>query len=394
MNKLRLSFFCIYFVTAKGWKLSSITSGNAARHLSLSKKKVVFLGTPLVAAQALQLLSDAANQQNSQFEITTVVTQPPCNTNYNTTYIRSPVQERASLLSLPLLTPSSAKNVDFLEILSQQHVDLCITVAYGNYLPKSFLQIPKYGTINIHPSLLPKYRGAAPIQRCLENGEKEIGVSLLYTVSKMDAGPIISQIPISLNGDEKCSTLLTSLFEVGTKKLIELLPDIFSSSITFEKNTNNQNDLEASAAPKIHSKEGLVFFNQLTATQILNKWRAFDEWPGIYSYFDCFIGESKKHMIIRMKLLSPFVIGSDLSSFYSSSSQTGESHDISILQYHLQPKELVLVINCADGSKLGILQVQAANKKVMSVKSFVNGYRRKIGLKCMTDDQMKQKNIL
>jgi methionyl-tRNA formyltransferase len=384
----------MYFVTAKGWKLSSITYGYGNRHLSVLKKRVVFLGTPLVAAQALQLLSDASNQKNSQFEISAVITQPPCDTDHNTTYKRSPVQDKASLLNLPIFTPSCAKNVDFLEILSQQPIDLCITVAYGNYLPKRFLQLPKYGTVNIHPSLLPKFRGAAPIQRCLENGEKETGVSLLYTVSKMDAGPIISQIPVSLNGDEKCSVLLSSLFEMGTKKLIELLPDIFSASITFEKNIIKQNDLFASTAPKICSKEGLIFFNRLTAIQIFNKWRAFDEWPGIYSYFDCYIGETRKHTIIRMKLLSPFIIGSDLSPFYASSPPTEDNKDIAIFPYHVHPKEQVFVITCVDGSRIGILDVQAANKKVMSVKSFINGYRGKIGLKWMTNDQMKQKNLI
>ena len=84
--------------------------------------------------------------------------------------------------------PEKAKDEEFLSCLEKLQVDLCVTAAYGQYLPKNFLSIPKYGTVNIHPSLLPKYRGAAPVQRCLENGDLITGISILYTVSKMDAG--------------------------------------------------------------------------------------------------------------------------------------------------------------------------------------------------------------
>ena len=103
------------------------------------------------------------------------------------------------------MTPIKAKDEDFLSNLEEMAPDLCITAAYGQWLPKRFLSIPKLGTINVHPSLLPLFRGAAPVQRCLERGDSSTGVSIVETVLKMDAGPVIKQLNYPLSGDEKAS---------------------------------------------------------------------------------------------------------------------------------------------------------------------------------------------
>jgi len=166
-------------------------------------KKVVFLGTPDVAATSLQLLHAAAATAPSPYVIAAVVTQPPAPAGRNKKLTPSPVQVTAEQLGLPVLAPESAKDVDFLSALEALAPDLCVTAAYGNYLPKRFLATPARGTVNIHPSLLPRYRGAAPVQRCLENGDATSGVTVLYTVTKMDAGPIIAQKEVTLTGDEK-----------------------------------------------------------------------------------------------------------------------------------------------------------------------------------------------
>lgn len=126
--------------------------------------------------------------EDSGFELVGVITQPPAPAGRKKKLTNSPVHDYASSTSIPVLYPTSAKDDDFLSSLENLNVDLCITAAYGQFLPKRFLAIPKLGTVNIHPSLLPKYRGAAPVQRCLENGDSDTAISILYTVLKMDAG--------------------------------------------------------------------------------------------------------------------------------------------------------------------------------------------------------------
>jgi methionyl-tRNA formyltransferase len=165
---------------------------------------------------------------------------------------------------------------------------LCITAAYGNFLPKKFLAIPKFGTLNIHPSLLPKYRGASPVQRCLENSDAETGVSILYTISKMDAGPILMQKKIALKGHEKSTDVLNELFDIGTKELINLLPSVFNNSVQ----SIDQVEVNATHALKISANESLIDFQTMSATTIHNKCRAFSDWPGIH----CIITVDKKNI--------------------------------------------------------------------------------------------------
>lgn len=230
----------------------------------LNQKSIVFLGTPRVASNVLQMLH-SASLTSSLFKIDAVVTQPPATTTNRSKKLltKSPVHELAEKLSLPTYYPEKSNSTEFLEKLESMKPDLCITAAYGNYLPKRFLAIPQFGTINIHPSVLPKYRGAAPVQRCLEAGtlnamlkptvqliqaihnltkicvpfnhllflgDSESGVTILETVSKMDAGPILYQYSNKLSGQEKSTELLEKYFEIGTKELLNLLPSVFDGT--------------------------------------------------------------------------------------------------------------------------------------------------------------------
>ena len=118
--------------------------------------------------------------------------------------------------------------------------DLCVTAAYGNFLPTKFLDVPRLGTLNIHPSLLPEFRGAAPVQRALERGVERTGVTVAYTVLEMDAGPVAARSVRELKGDEKHLDLLAELFETGAKLLIDLLPDVWSGRISMTQNSTPQ----------------------------------------------------------------------------------------------------------------------------------------------------------
>ena len=175
------------------------------------RKRVVFLGTPACAARSLELLIAAANEGRSDFELIAVVSTPPVKQGRKMRLTNSPVQDMAEAAELPVLTPPNAKDETFLAALAELQPDLCITAAYGCFLPQRFLDMPKFGTLNIHPSLLPLYRGAAPLQRCLEAGDEVGGVTVAFTVLKMDAGPVLRQQTRSMAGDEHFPELLTEV---------------------------------------------------------------------------------------------------------------------------------------------------------------------------------------
>lgn len=331
-------------------------------------KRIVFLGTPLIAAKCLETLATKSTVSSAPYNIVCAVTQPPAPSGRNKKITKSPVHETALKLDIPVVTPELAKDEQFLEHMESLGVDLFITAAYGNYLPKRFLNIAPYGTINIHPSLLPKFRGAAPVQRCLENGDTETGVTILYSVMKMDAGPILSQIKYPLRGDEKSSKVLEDCFEIGMSKLIELLPSIFSGNIL----TTIQNDELATQAPKINATEGLINFSTMSANQIHNKCRAFSDWPGIYAHFS--VGGDTQ----RLKIISTVVMEKD---------NAAVSNDSFSVNKGKMGKVDVLQITCGDGSILGITEVQPAGKKVMDSRSFINGMRGIMDMKWIPFDE-------
>ena len=161
---------------------------------SAGRKKVVFLGTPDIAASSLELLMEASRQgKGGGFDVVRAVSNPPARTGRKKVLQPSPVQALAERASIPVMTPATARDEDFLAELEGLEPDLCITAAYGQFLPRRFLDIPKFGTLNVHPSLLPLYRGASPVQRCLEAGDAKTGVTVAFTVLKMDAGPVVRQ---------------------------------------------------------------------------------------------------------------------------------------------------------------------------------------------------------
>lgn len=157
-------------------------------------RRIVFLGTPTVAARSLELLLEASRSgAGGGFEIAAVVSQPASRSGRKKTLTPSPVAKLAASEGIELLTPANAKEEAFLSRLNELQPDLCVTAAYGCFLPQRFLDMPRLGTLNVHPSLLPLYRGAAPLQRCLEAGDDAAGVTVAFTVLKMDAGPVLRQ---------------------------------------------------------------------------------------------------------------------------------------------------------------------------------------------------------
>ncbi|CAM9328130.1 unnamed protein product [Heterosigma akashiwo] len=321
---------------------------------STDRKKVIFLGTPDVAAQTLNRLLKASEEgRGGGFDISAVVTQPPAPAGRKKKLTPSPVQVLAEEKGLIVLTPEKAKDDNFIETLTQIGPDLCITAAYGQFLPTKFLNIPKFGTLNIHPSLLPRWRGASPVQRALEAGDAVTGVSVLFTVLKMDAGPIAKSIEYTCTGDEQAPWLLEHLFGLGTDGLVEVLPAVWDGTIK----TTEQDEATAVAADKISKADGLLDFGAMGAAECHNRGRGFAGWPGVQSTF--LIGESDEPTSI--KILTTKLVAKE-----SGSSEPTQE---------VKLKGNLLEVICGDGSVLGVTELQPPNKKGMAVKAWWNGLR-------------------
>lgn len=310
------------------------------------RKKLIFLGTPQVAANVLQYLYDKINHS---VQIVAVVSQPPVRSvRGGSSQTPSAVHQAALNLGIPVLTPVSAKDEDFLNTLKQLEPDLCLTAAYGQFLPKKFLDIPKLGTLNIHPSLLPLYRGASPVQRTIENGDDKTGVTLLFSTLTMDAGPIFLQKEYSLDENIKTSKLLNFLFMEGAKLFVQNYRKIFSQNFEFQE----QDHTKATHAKKISKEEALLDFTQ-SAQICHNKVRAFDIWPKTTGKF-LIGGVEKEIKIITTELLKG-----------KTCSETKE--------LLIDAQAGTIDICCGDHHLLRIKELQEPNKKVVSAGDFING---------------------
>jgi len=350
---------------------SSSVDNNDDDEYSKKKARIVFLGTPDVAATSLQSIVEESKKENSCFEVVGVVTQPPKRRKRGGKVIPSPVGYAAEELEIPvILCPEKAKDVDFLEEMESLNVDLCITAAYGQYLPKRFLKVPKLGTLNIHPSLLPRWRGASPVQRSLEAGDNPIGVSVLFTVSKMDAGPIVTQQTSQIDDNDTATTVLPHLFQLGTQSLIDIIPDVIQRKTTFDTATIQDEQLVLNA-DLIHSSEGELKVWTDSAKSCHDKTRGFSMWPGTFMYFK--IGDDndsdndeQQQTPVKVKIIQTRLLPDNDEDDVTTTPITNV--------VHMGPnKKDGLRVVCGDGSVLELLQVQPATRKAMDAKSYVNG---------------------
>lgn len=231
----------------------------------MKDKKVVFMGTPDFAVNPLKLLIDKCN-------VVLVVTKPDALVGRKKILTPSPVKQAALNNNIEVFTPDSIKK-DYQKIIDCKP-DIIITCAYGKIIPKELIDYPKYGCVNIHASLLPKYRGAAPIQWALLNGEEYTGVTLMYMDEFMDTGDIIAKKEYKIDIEDNIGALHDKLSLIGTKLLEENLEYLFSEKVVRIK----QNDKEATYAKMIDRDMEEINFND-TCLNIYNKVRAFSPWP-------------------------------------------------------------------------------------------------------------------
>lgn len=235
---------------------------------------ILFMGTPEPATKCLKALIDAGENMVG------VVTQPDKPKGRGLKLSVSPVKELAQQKKLKILQPEKAKDRIFISEIRLLAPELIVVVAYGKILPKEILDIPKHGCFNVHASLLPKYRGAAPIQWAIMNGEKETGISIFKLQESLDTGDVLLQKKVPIDDNDTSTTLSIKLFDEAAKLLIESLKTLKSDNVKMIK----QNDKEATYAPTLKKELGVIDWKQ-TAKKIYDKIRALDQWPGAYTYY-------------------------------------------------------------------------------------------------------------
>jgi len=303
--------------------------------------KIVFMRTPDFAVPVLEgILS-------SDEEVCLVITQPDRPVGRGLKSMSSQVKKKALSLGLEVDTPDKIKASAFISKLKDLAPDIIIVAAYGKILPRAILDIPKLYPINVHASLLPKYRGAAPINWAIIRGEKETGITIMKMNEKMDEGDIMMKEKTSIEEDDDAETLHDRLAKLGGKLIREALLKIKSGNATFTE----QSQLEATYAPMLKKEDGLINWRQESGA-IHSFVRGMNPWPGAYTYLN-----AKLIKIFRTRM-SAFVNRSKLDR-----SRPGQITDIF--------KDSIAV-RTLDGSIL-IEELQKESKKRMSASDFIQG---------------------
>ena len=236
--------------------------------------RIIFLGTAELSCASLQALAGDA-----RFQIAAVVTQPDRPKGRELKPQPSPVKTLALRLGLPVLQPERARDEKFIAELRAMQPGLIIAVAYGQILPPAILDLPRHGCLNVHTSLLPKYRGAAPIQWAIANGDTETGVTIMKMDVGLDTGPVISQRRTAIQPEDNSAALHDRLAQLGAELLVQTIPDYVAGKIR----PVAQPDAGASHAAKIKKEDGRIDWNQPART-IWNRLRAFTPWPGAFTF--------------------------------------------------------------------------------------------------------------
>lgn len=294
--------------------------------------RVIFMGTPDFSVSPLNYLIENSN-------VVAVVTKPDAIVGRKKVLTESPVKVVAKENSIPVITPSKLKE-EYEDILKYEP-DLIVTCAYGKIVPKVILDYPKYGCVNIHASLLPKYRGSAPIQWAIINGEAETGITLMYMDEGMDTGDIIDVAKIKIEDKDDVGTLHDKLSLLGT----ELLSKNFSNIVNSNVNRIKQDDSLATLAPMIKNDMENIDFNDY-GKNIINKIRAFSPWP----LTKCLV-DNEEVKIIKANFKEN---KSEVNKIYMDKNSLG--------------------IGCIDGI-IYLDTIKPIGKKEMDIKSYLNGKR-------------------
>jgi methionyl-tRNA formyltransferase len=305
--------------------------------------KLIFCGTPQFAVPTLERLFAEG------LEIELVVTNPdePSGRSYKPK--PPPVKQAALQSGLPLFQPARLKDPDVQSIISRYAPDAIIVVAYGHIIPKWMIDMPRFGCINLHASLLPKYRGAAPVPWAIVRGERVTGVTTMLIDEGLDTGNILLQREAVINDDDTAGTLLERLGGIGPRLMVETLRDLESGAIV----PRTQDHREATLAPMLKKQDGQVDW-RLTAGEIARRVRGFDPWPGA---FTSFLGK-----ILRIWKATP-------AAFAAGDEQPGTLW----LEHHR------LYAACGGASWLELRELQLESRKRMAARDFIQGAKPRSG---------------
>ena len=304
---------------------------------------LVFCGTPRFAVATLEGLVEAG------FHVELVVTQPDRPKGRGLETVSSPVKQFALNLKLPITQPESIKNnADFRAQLTALKPDAIIVVGYGRIIPQWMLDLPPLGNVNLHASLLPKYRGAAPIQWAIASGESVTGVTTMKIDAGLDTGDILLQQQLPIAPNDTSETLAPKLAAVGAELIVKTLRGLEAGTI----NPRQQDHSQATLAPILKKEDGLIDFSR-PAIVIVNRMRGFQPWPGANSMF-----RGKNLRVLKASVSDRVLSPSEL--------KVEGDH---------------LFVGCGEDTVLEPLELQLEGKKRTSASDFVRGYRPKSGEK-------------
>ncbi len=303
---------------------------------------LVFCGTPAFAVPTLEQLAKAG------FDVQLVVTRPDKPKGRGMEMAVSPVKQAATLLHLPIAQPDTIKNnADFRGQLEALNPQVIVVVGYGRIIPQWMIELPPLGNINLHSSLLPKYRGAAPVQWAIACGETVTGITTMRIDAGLDTGDLLRQHEVPIASDDTAETLSPKLAVVGAHLMVETLLGLREKTIC----PLPQDHTRASLAPILRKEDGQIDFHR-TAVEIYNRLRGFQPWPGAFTRF-----RGKQLLICSAKI-------ADLATTQLPGSLLTENNRLFVV--------------CTD-SVLELLDVQPEGKKRMSARDFINGYRPQPG---------------
>ncbi|HXW91113.1 MAG TPA: methionyl-tRNA formyltransferase [Terriglobales bacterium] len=302
---------------------------------------LVFAGTPRFAVPTLDKLLEA------QFPVSLVVTQPDRPRGRGMELAASPVKQRALELGLPITQPETIKeNQQFRAQLAAIRPDAVVVVGYGRMIPPWMIDLPPFGNLNLHASLLPKYRGAAPIQWALSRGESVTGVTTMRIDAGLDSGDILLQKAVAILPQETAESLAPRLAAIGAELMIETLDGLMAGTIR----SRPQDPGQATLAPTLRKEDGRIDFAR-SAGEILNRLRGFQPWPGA---FTCFRGKNL-HIWEAKAIEQPIPPGA------------------------LWSEDESLRVGCGADTALELLVVQPEGRRRMSARDFLHGHRVRNG---------------
>jgi len=318
--------------------------------------RIIYMGTPQFAVPVLVTLiagSKPGLVLQEGYEIVTVITRPDKPSGRGKEVVYSPVKQLALSQEIPVWQPGSLKRQENIEMLAAYQSDLFIVAAFGQILPQAVLDLPRYGTLNIHASLLPKYRGVSPISEAILQGDTETGVTIMLIDAGVDTGPILLQRAIPIAEDDTTGSLTLKLAALGASALLEALPLWVQGKITPQP----QDERFASYTHMLHKEDGKIDWNR-PAVVLARTVRAFTPWPGAYTNWGNKL----------LKIISAHTIQSDPGS-------EARAGTVS-----LRKENGLQTLAVATGNGLLIIEkLQLEGKKVMNADEFLRGYSHIIG---------------